>query len=308
MKCRHCCTPMKFVTAQHLRAEHGYRSLHPVEAYKIRFRLTHGKSPATMERQRRTYILTLESQGRHWTAARVLTEIRDRHRRGQPLNAASVKGSSLFSSASRLFRSWMRAVMAAGVDYSKVRLLEEWSPDQVLKVLKQESRAGRSLQHRAVALRFPSLRNAALRHFGSWDKVLRKLGKNPDLVRGCRRKWTRETFCKRLRELRPKRLSELTISEEMAVYRFLGNWKAALRSVGLKWVPPSRNLKWSATIILEEIARRVAMGLPIRRMAVIRDRHTLVVAAEREFGRWARAVERAGYRKLLDREVAGEID
>ena len=122
---------------------------------------------------------------------RVIVELKRRNKAGTPLNSGANRGDWLYAAAARYFGSWGEAVVAAGFDYSSVKI-RPMNEDEVLEQLRELSARGDSL----LAMNHRKLREPAARLFGSWEKAI--------LASGCerpqRRKWTQETVMKVIRE------------------------------------------------------------------------------------------------------------
>lgn len=305
--CRHCGRAMKSVSAPHLVRRHAYDPRHPVEEYKRAFHLECSKSQDTRDRTRAAYIRTLESAGRRWSRARVLRQIRSLQRKGKRLNWVSAsKSGSLTAMGKILFGSWGNAVAAAGIDYSKVRMVRAWTKERALSALRREYDLGRDVSHRALAKRDPGLRRTIRRIFGSWDAGLEAAGIDPARVRKLR-VWTRDRLLAILRRERPRFCSELARKDAGAaaiVYTFFRSWHEALRVAGLPSPTSRKEWWWSRTRVLEEIRARAGDGRGIRPSIVRRSAHGLHAAASREFGSWDGAVKAAGCIRALRAEVS----
>mgnify|MGYP000145867590 CR=1 FL=1 len=81
-----------------------------------------------------------EELGQHWTREDVVAEIRQCHRtQGVRRKDVSV---SLYLAGRRLFGSWKKAVEAAGFDYEAVTGVRRWTPEKVIRRVKQLAAEG----------------------------------------------------------------------------------------------------------------------------------------------------------------------
>jgi hypothetical protein len=201
--------------------------------------------------------------GQKWPPARILTIIRNLARRRHPLNKTELEHryGSMMSAARRLFGSWSKAVLAAGVDPVKLQRVVPWTGQRVIeailtRALRNESLAARSTQPR-------SLVEAGQRFFGSWAAAVEAAGLDPkaiacrptaapnqtdaatggiglELVHRPRQPWTKEMVVAaiqcRLRQQKQMN-AEAMAREDRALYRAatrrFSNWSDALRAAGL---------------------------------------------------------------------------
>jgi hypothetical protein len=158
---------------------------------------------------------------------------------GRPLNVRSIQISepTLASAAERHFDSWADALAATGIDPSRcTRRVPTWTPDRVVRALRQMHRDGHAINHAAV--RCHSLSRAAVKLFGSWDAALREAGLDPAGIRRRRQLWTDEGIIADLRQkhrcgepLNAKDVQPRSIFR--AARRLFGSWDAALTAAGL---------------------------------------------------------------------------
>ncbi|MCL4228649.1 MAG: hypothetical protein KJZ91_29635 [Myxococcales bacterium] len=170
-------------------------------------------------------------------AARVLALIRARARDGRSLEARDVP-SRLRGAARRYFRSWPRALAAAGLVVEDVVARRRWTDAELIQALRELARRRpaltRSELHRSrvgatAAKRFGSLAAALDRaRLTSWPRAVRRPLPTRDEVRG-------------LLRLRAARGDLLTISATRrdeprvvkAALAHFGTWRAALADAGV---------------------------------------------------------------------------
>lgn len=114
-----------------------------------------------------------------WTKERVIRQIKAARRSGMDLSWTAVVGSdgplknAAFAAVQkRMFRSWARALEAAGVDSDNARRYLSWDSSSVTLELKQRHADGKPMNSGAVQKAEPSLHAAAIRYFGSYDRAL----------------------------------------------------------------------------------------------------------------------------------------
>jgi hypothetical protein len=123
---------------------------------------------------------------RDWTDAKVLAEIRERRRRGLPLNRNSVaeNGQSLTHQARNRFGSWDGALRAAGIVPEEVRRHRTWTRADVLAAIRSRHSAGRPMDYASANADASRLVGAAQRMFpSSWARALKAAGLDPSLAR-----------------------------------------------------------------------------------------------------------------------------
>ena len=115
-----------------------------------------------------------------WTKETVIKEIKKRHKSGQSLNSkcAYKTNRPLYMAAVKRYKNWGSAVIAAGIDYGKVRLRRMMSKAEIKKEILE-------LYHRNVDLTYSNIRDnhlyllaAGMKKIGngSWAKARRVCG------------------------------------------------------------------------------------------------------------------------------------
>lgn len=126
---------------------------------------------------------------RVWTMDRVLEEVRGLSEAGADLRHGSVqqRDKKLVSAAIRYFGSWRAAVVAAGVDYEKLRessvaerlqKIGKWSCERIVGEVRALQERGEDLRAVMIKNKYPALFSAAVssKYFGSWREALTKAG------------------------------------------------------------------------------------------------------------------------------------
>lgn len=68
-----------------------------------------------------------------WTRVRIVTAIRKRYREGDPLSSQYIQNNCkpLYMASVHHFRSWGKAIQAAGIDYNTVRLRRSMKAEEI---------------------------------------------------------------------------------------------------------------------------------------------------------------------------------
>ncbi len=114
-----------------------------------------------------------------WKKENIRQEIKRLAQQKKPLNISYAEKhyGGLVGAAASHFGSWKNAIIAAGLDYSKIKKQREWSREEVIKEIKILHKKGVNLTTtRAVRKIFRPLHAAAIRYFRSWEKAVRASG------------------------------------------------------------------------------------------------------------------------------------
>ena len=204
-------------------------------------------------------ILTWE----RWSPARILVMIRHLSRRDRPLTTDQLEQryGNLVSAARRHFGSWTKAVLAAGVEPTRLQRVITWNPERVIEAILTRALRNETLVARLVEPR--SLVDAGQRFFGGWPAAVTSAGLDPALtvlppgrnrpsgarkvpapraksVRMRRKPWNKErvidAILARLQKQKPINSTALA-REDYSLYRamrrYLKNWHEAMRAAGL---------------------------------------------------------------------------
>ncbi len=117
---------------------------------------------------------------RIWSKETVIKEIKKRYNSGLSLNSKNAYGDNrpLYMAAVKRYKNWGSAVIAAGIDYSKIRLRRMMSKAEIRQEILDLYGSG-------VDLAYPNMRDNHLYLLassmkklgnGSWDRARRKCG------------------------------------------------------------------------------------------------------------------------------------
>jgi hypothetical protein len=297
--CRLCLKPFRAITNSHLFRKHGHDADHPIEEYKTIHGLARSNSEDSAARRSQSKVAYDEQLGRHWTLARVASELRNREALGKALSYAAVhrERPALSIAARRLYGTYGRAIEAARIDYDRVRLRRAWNPGKVIRRIRLINREGGILSGAAMRRRDHGLLLAGVKLFGCWDAALAAAGFDPEQERGAR-KWTLERVIASIRAVgRPVRAHEMIRTDSGLVARArkdFGSWRRALEAAGFEYPPERSPWKWPRDRVFKEIRRRAQFGLSLQHMVIVRENGGLWKAAVRECGNWRAALEAAG--------------
>lgn len=219
-----------------------------------------------------------------WSPARILVMVRHLSRRDHPLTTDQLERryGNLVSAARRYFGSWTKAVLAAGVEPTKLRRVVPWNQERIIEAILTRALRNESLVARLVEPR--SLVEASCRIFGTWKAAVTAAGldskitilpprrnKRPHPAKvhpprakashGRRQPWTKELIVAaihaRLCEQKSLRASVL-IREDSSLYhaarRHFAGWYEAIQATGLD--PQAYRRKSAGRIILTESGPR----------------------------------------------------
>ncbi len=197
-----------------------------------------------------------------WTPARILTIIRHLAQREPPITLAQKdrRYSNVVSAARRHFGSWSKAVMAAGVDPTRLRRVVPWNQERVIESILIRALRNESLVSRFVEPR--SLVEAAQRLYGSWAAAVTAAGLDPKVT---------------VLPPRPNRRSRPA--------------RSAAPSIPLPHKP--RQL-WTKEMVIAAIQARLRSGQSMRPRALAREDSGLYGAARRHLKTWCNALHEAG--------------
>jgi hypothetical protein len=117
-----------------------------------------------------------------WSRERIIRGIRAAYERREDLLSVAFKNRNkkLYSAAcaKRYFGSWRKALIAAGLNYDKMRGEHFWSRRRIVRRIRELHREGEPLNWSHIDKTCPSLYRAARRreNFGSWRDALGAAG------------------------------------------------------------------------------------------------------------------------------------
>jgi hypothetical protein len=191
-------------------------------------------------------------------------------------------------------RATRRAIRRSREDYWEDRG-QHWTRKRLVESLRKKARAGEPLAHGRLSSQFSQ---ALRRHFGTWEKAIRRAGLDPRSHRLIRR-WDKRRIVAAIAERQAggKALSASRVIEEdgdlyRATIRLFGNWRRALVAAGLDPAAHRAPRKWSVGVAQTWVRATAKNGTSLLSSKVpagLRD------AVEREVpGGWADFVESLG--------------
>ena len=224
-----------------------------------------------------------------WDREAVRSMISERHREEQPLDLRAVdeERPGLVAAARRFWGGWYEALEACGIDSGRWRSTREFSSkEDVTDEILARYRSG-SEEERARFLRSPkefdeTLWMHATNYFGSWEAALTavafqtiRVPPDPAVPAGSR--------------AAPIDSREQRKPRETMRRRDPWNHQGGV----LKEVPPEAQGNRAAVSVLKRILGRSYSGASLEVREVLGDDRELLMAANREFGSWERAVAQA---------------
>jgi hypothetical protein len=197
-----------------------------------------------------------------WPPAKILCLIRNLARRHHPLNVQQLEHlyGSMYRAARRLFGSWTKAVLAAGVDPTIFRRVVPWTRERVIEAILTRALKNESLVSHSTKPR--SLVAAGRRFFGSWPEALEVAGVKPQAMAVQTPK----------RKTRRNALNPPTVNKSMQ----------------------QQTQIWTRAAIIVAIQARLLLQKPMNASALNRDDSALYLAARRQFSNWHNALIAAG--------------
>ena len=197
-----------------------------------------------------------------WSPAKIFMIIRHLAQRPRPLNSVRMEQrySSMMSAARRLFGSWTKAVLAAGVDPTRLQRVVPWNRERVVEAI-----LTRALRNEPLAARFVkprSLVHAGQRFFGSWAAAVTAAGLDPQVAM--------------LPRGRPRQLQAARIAAP------------ATQS------PHKPRQRWTKELVIAAIHVRLREQRPMNAVALAREDGPLYCAARRHLRSWSNALLAAG--------------
>ena len=115
-----------------------------------------------------------------WSKEKILEEIRKAHSRGEPLHSNYLQRNNkpLYMAAVKRFKGWKQAVQAAGLDYNKIRLRRNMSPEEIKSEITELFNRNESLSYTNMRAKYQYLLAAGMKKLGggSWDAARKKCG------------------------------------------------------------------------------------------------------------------------------------
>jgi hypothetical protein len=121
------------------------------------------------------------AQYRTWNRATIVSDLRQLHADNEPLNSRAVQiaDPGLHAAAIRHFKTYAKALRAAGVNPTATRLRRSWTPEDVLTELRKRKKRRLPTNDAAIRKENPALYGAALRLFGNFPTAHSKANLTP---------------------------------------------------------------------------------------------------------------------------------
>ncbi len=167
-----------------------------------------------------------------WTQTRVVELIRQHTREGESTESSRVP-SPLYSAARRMFGSWRKALVAAGIEYSTLRKPTKFTRANIVARLQQAARAGVDLRAKSIA-KIVNLR-AITREFGTLRNALRSVGIDKYLAKRSHggKRWSPTRVVEVLRERAARGESSTPPTLQRAMQKYFGGASAARLAAGV---------------------------------------------------------------------------
>jgi hypothetical protein len=212
-----------------------------------------------------------------WSPAKIISNIQSLARRNRPLRPAELREryGNLSAAARRIFGSWSRAVIAAGVDPAKLRTIPSWTRERVIeeiliRALKNEPLRARSIQPKSLA-------DAGVRLFGNWSGALAAAGIDPGRY-ACR----------------PTPSPELSVGTSWATRVGVNSTPTTDQIGRVAGFAHRRGQPWTNEAVKYAILVRYHNQRPMNPKAVHREERPLLRAAISRHGSWSNALVVAG--------------
>jgi len=201
-----------------------------------------------------------------WKADEVIKTIRILFDNGEDLAHSHIQktNSSLYNAATRLFKSWGKAIEFAGIDYEKIKLHKQWNKKSIIVEIKKMIISGIDISTANMKkINYPLL-SAAIYHFSSWEKAAEAAGENYNNVR-LRKFWNETIVKENIYELINENddLSALHIWKTRihlyrAAVKYFKTWELALKVFGIDYKNDMRVLQnWNKDKIFFEINKLI---------------------------------------------------
>lgn len=238
------------------------------------------------------------TEKRNWTKELVITQIQSRLDLGLDLNNDAVhhQAPDLYGAGRRLFGSWPKALIAAGLNPEGIKMprikRNTWSKSEIVRRIQQYASDGHDLSaHRLYSID-SALVSAGIKYFKEWSYALLAAGFDPEQVR-LSSKWDRDRVIEKIRSLHSDNviLSDSNVSMLAsdlygAASTHFGGWRQAIEAAGLDYADIRHTKEWTRSTIIEELQRISSYGLPISGAVSYRGFQSALL---REFGSFSAA-------------------
>ena len=244
-----------------------------------------------------------------WSREGIVRELRRLRRAGEPMHPAAIGRDrpELVVAAYRYFGTYRKAVEAAGLDYTTVRLRPQrtWDRKRVIAEIRRLKAEGRGLWARAVRTTDPYLTRAAKDHFGSYEAAAKAAGVEADALRPPPyRVWSKDHVLDVLRAQAKRDVGALAPTRMRAANSYLvraaaerfGSYRKAVEAAGVDYGAIARTYlpAMSAPDVIARLKALSRQGKDLRYAGLNRLEPRLLNAARRRFGTYEAAVRAAG--------------
>ena len=206
-----------------------------------------------------------------------------------------VNHPAIYAQGVRLYKTWDRALAAAGFNPDEIREHLRWSKSKVIRAIKERHTKGLSLSGAAFdQSEAHVLKAAGQRYFGSWRNAIIAAGLSPQEI-GMPEEWPEDRILSELRAL-AGRGGSMAMSRNLSCIarNHFGTVRSAVAAAGIDPESFFQRKRWSREMILAAIGERHKRGLPLLPSVVEKEDCALVSAAARVFGNWRKALLAAG--------------
>ncbi len=252
----------------------------------------------------------------YWTESRIIDEIITLHENGKPLYAryAIQHYSALFSAAYNVFGDWQKAIESAGLNYSVIRLHQEWSGELVIRRIRDRKAKGLRMSSLIVKKEDIRLWDAARAYYKDWYAALEKAGISRDSVTKSE-KWSQERVINEIKQLAGLG-EDLSLRNVFFTHsklynagcRYFSTWEQALRIAGYNYDEIRRQRKkLTKEEILQLLRKYQSEGMHLDWTSLRDVDAGLAKIARVRFGSYKAAIEALGldYDKINRDRVAG---
>jgi len=166
---------------------------------------------------------------------------------GQDLSASRMVKSNpkLFAVATTRFKSWYRALKAAGInpgEYQRLAAKGYWTKERIIQNIREMVKRGENLAYTNASETHQDLVSAADNHYNSWATAVKEAGYDYDAYRKQHKRYTNQELLEYLRELRGQGFSiafgtvrSIDASLTQCIVRRFGTYKGAIEAMGLDY-------------------------------------------------------------------------
>ena len=250
-----------------------------------------------------------------WDQTEVMIRINQLYRQHRDISYSAVleNNMDLLGAAQHYFPNWGAAVTASGIDYTKVRRIESWSRDRIIKELISLSKQGEDLSYNEVEKKHRFLLYAAVEYFGSWRNAITRIGLDYNKIKRPHEEWSKEKIINEIKALKEKGvdLSWRAMRKQgygplhtMSSFYF-GSWRKAVTEARLDYNKICKRERWSKKKIIAKIKNLHQQGVDLSYNRLRRAGYgKLASMGIHYFPNWGKAIEAAGldYSKIRQRE------